>query len=197
MSNALRARLTWADYLKTPCDGKRHELFDGELVVSPVPSFAHQFAVGQVAFQLYDWEKARGNGLAILGPLAVRLSSDTVMEPDAMWIAAGRVDEIVADYIYGAPDLVVEVVSPCTAELDRTRKSSLYARYGVREYWLLDPESESVEIRKLEGDSFVMHGSGRGDAELSSSLDDALRIVPSRFFRKFPRGVDPAKAAKE
>ena len=191
MARPQRVHYTWDDFQKMPQDGLRRELFEGELVVTSSPVTAHQYTVMQLATFLSIWSHAGAGGFVFGAPLAVKLSEDTVFQPDLMWISPGRVPEIVEDYIYGAPDLVVEVQSPSTARRDRTRKADLYARFGAREYWLFDPSDESVEIRRLEGDRFVTHASGRGDVELVSSLTEALRIVPSRFFHSFPKRSKP------
>jgi Uma2 family endonuclease len=182
-----RKRYTWDDYVLLPDDGKRYEILEGDLVVSPAPIMDHQFTVLMVTLLLGDWWRSRGAGLLAAAPSDVVLADDTVCQPDVFWIAAERVSEIVDDRVYGIPDLVVEVLSPSTSRRDRTKKADIYAKHGAREYWLFDPGDQSVEIRVLREGRFVRHAFGTGDVELVSTIDDQLRIIPAGLFRKLSK----------
>lgn len=187
LGRPLRKRYTYDDYLRLPDDGKRYEVLEGDLVVSPAPIMDHQFTVLMVSALILNWWQRCGRGLMFTAPMDVILSEETVCQPDIGWISSEREAEIVGEWVYGIPDLVVEVLSPSTSRRDRTRKADIYAKHGAREYWLLDPSDQTVEIRVLRDGRFVRHALGTGDAELVSTIDDQLRIVPAGLFRKFPR----------
>ena len=103
-------------------------------------------------------------------------------------VAVGqRIQEIIGDRVTGIPDLVVEILSPSTSRRDRHKKSEIYARFGAREYWLVDPKDRSVEIRARRGTEFVRFAHETGDTALASALDPDLTVVPSTLFRDFGR----------
>jgi Uma2 family endonuclease len=141
------------DYEALP-DQPRCELLFGRLYVMPSPTVLHQ-----TVLQLL-WEHLRGiarsaGGRAFVAPLDVALADHSVVQPDVIYVAAERL-EILRTRIEGAPDLLVEVLSPGTARRDRGEKLSLYARSGIREYWLVEPESRQIEILVNEAGRFVV-----------------------------------------
>ena len=186
MARPQRHHYTWDDYVRLPDDGKRYEILEGDLVVTPAPATGHQFTLAQLYSLVDGWVKGRAGGLVLFAPTDVVLAADTIVQPDLIWISPEREAEIVGQLVHGIPDLVVEVLSPSTSRRDRTRKADIYARHGAREYWLANPTDESVEIRRRDGQRFVRHTAGRGDAVLGSTLDPELRVVPRTLFRRFP-----------
>lgn len=186
MAKPQRKHYTWDDYILLPDDGNRYEILEGDLVVTAAPVFGHQYTLGELYLMVRTWADRGPGGIVGFAPIDVILAHDTICQPDLIWISPEREAEILGERCRGIPDLVVEVLSPSTKRRDRTRKADIYARHGAREYWLVDPDDESVEIRRQEGGRFVRHATGTGDAELVSSLDSALRIVPRKLFRKFP-----------
>lgn len=186
MGTTASKHYTWDDYVQLPDDGNRYEILEGELVVTPAPMSGHQFTVLAIGRLLGAWTDERG-GEAFVSPIDVVLADDTICQPDAIWISPDRSAEIVGDRIHGIPDLVVEVLSKSTARRDRTRKADIYASYGAREYWLANPADETIEIRVRRGRRFVSHAVGTGNIELASTLDESLRIVPARLFRRYPK----------
>lgn len=137
-------KLTYAEFLHFPDDGRRHELLDGEHVVTPSPNTAHQSAVGRLYLALAHWAEESGAGRVFLAPFDVVLSPTDVVEPDLLFISRARLDRLTAANVQGAPDLVVEVLSPGTAGRDRATKRRIYERFGVSEYWLVDPEKRTL-----------------------------------------------------
>ena len=115
------------------------------------------------------------------------LAPDTVVQPDLFWISEERIQEIIGDRVTGIPDFVVEILSPSTARRERHKKSEIYARFGAREYWLVDSKDGAVEIRTRRGMEFVRFAHGTGDTALASALDPDLTVVPSILFRDFGR----------
>ncbi len=139
-------KLTYHDYLRWPDDGRRYELYEGELYVIPTPFVPHQRALGKLMFLLAQFVDRNQVGEALHAPLDVVFSESTVVQPDILFISHQRRGIIGEQNISGAPDLVVEILSPSTEERDRGIKLQLYGRYGVQEYWLVDPEKRTVEV---------------------------------------------------
>ncbi len=153
-----RALLTYGDYAALPDDGQRYELHQGELSVTPAPGTRHQGAIIALGSRLYEHVRSRGLGKVFVAPTDCILSNVTVVQPDVFYIAADRLTIISERGIEGAPTLVVEVLSPSTAHLDRGRKMTLYAEHGVPYYWIADPESRSIEAYALAGAEYARAG---------------------------------------
>lgn len=145
-----RIVLTYDDYTAIPNDRNRYELFEGELEVTPAPGTRHQIVVTNLALLLGNHIRKRKLGRLLVAPCDVLLSDITVVQPDLLFVALERETIITPKYVQGAPDLVVEVISPGTERTDRDVKRQLYARYGVRHYWLIDPERREAAAYVLE-----------------------------------------------
>jgi len=153
-----RALLTYSDYAALPDDGRRYELHHGELSVTPAPGTRHQEAIVNLIGLLLQHVRSRGLGKVFVAPTDCILSNVTVVQPDVLYIATDRLAIISERGIEGAPTLVVEVLSPSTAHLDRDRKMKLYAEHGVPYYWIADPESRSIEAYALAGAEYARAG---------------------------------------
>ena len=138
-------RVSWDDIKDLPEGGPRMEILEGELVVSPSPNWRHQWIVGELFVALRAHVRARGLGQVALAPMDVIFDPHNVAEPDVLYIATERLD-IVRDRVWGAPDLCVEVLSPSSVTRDRQAKRAVYARFGVREYWIVDPDARVAEV---------------------------------------------------
>jgi Uma2 family endonuclease len=134
--------------------GDRHELIDGELFVSPVPIIKHQDCSENIAFALQRHVRRNRLGRVYTAPTGVRLRHDTLVIPDICFVERGRLHMIGAKTIDGAPDLIVEILSPGTRQRDLSTKPALYARSGVAEYWIVDPNVRSVRVLTLTGDPY-------------------------------------------
>ena len=153
--SATRIKLTYEDYRNAPeSERERYELFEGELVMVPSPGFKHQLILGNLVDVLRKFVSENDLGMVLFAPLDVMLSDDTVLQPDMLFVAKERASIAVKEGIRGAPDLVIEILSEATAKRDRTYKKALYARYGVKEYWLVDPARKTVEVLKLQEQGF-------------------------------------------
>ena len=183
MARPARKHYTWNDYVQLPDDGQRYEIIDGELFVTAAPIYGHQYTAGKLYLLLVGWSAEHAPGDVVFAPVDVVLAADTVVQPDLIWISKERIREIVGDRVTGIPDLVVEILSPSTARRDRHKKSEVYARFGAREYWLVDPKDRSVEIRTRRGTEFVRFARGTGDTALASAMDPRLTVVASTLFR--------------
>jgi Uma2 family endonuclease len=145
---------TYADVCRLPDDGKRHEIVDGRHFVSPSPEVAHQRAATRLGVLLAKAVDGRGKGEVLTAPVDVELSVGSILVPDLVVIARGNEGVVKPKRIVGAPDLVVEVLSPSTARRDLDLKRRRYERAGVREYWIVDHEARTVR-------QFVLQPNGR------------------------------------
>lgn len=150
---AERAALTYEDLASFPDDGLRRELLGGELVVTPAPRLRHQDVSGRLFVALSNHIAARGGGAVYMAPADVVLSDRDVVEPDILFVAESQLGILTDASIQGPPALVIEVLSD--ARVDRVRKRDLYARYGVVEYWVIDPDADRVEIHRLRGERYA------------------------------------------
>ena len=177
----VETRLTYEDYCLLPNDGKRYEIIDGELFVTPSPFRPHQHVVTNLTYYLVGFVKKAGLGTVYAAPFDVVFSQHSVVEPDILYVSKGRAEVLTERNVQGAPDLVVEVLSPGRVRADRTFKLKLYARYGVQEYWIIDPEGPSAEIyrRRKEGLDLAAKLSARDS--LSSPLFPGFSLVLQRL----------------
>ena len=146
--------LSYDDYAAID-DDRRYQVLEGELVVTPSPNRRHQRLVLRLARALADFADASGTGEAFMAPFDVVLRAErpaTVLQPDVMYVTRDRADVVTAANVQGAPDVVVEVLSPSNARLDTVRKYRLYASYGVREYWMVPLEFDRIEVVRLGED---------------------------------------------
>ena len=164
-------KLTYQDYAKTP-EGEIWELIDGEQFIPPTPGTAHSSVKVGLGSRLHEFVKARGLGQVYPAPLDVVLSDLDVVQPDLLFVSRERSHIINSANVRGAPDLVVEILSPSTADRDWTIKRDLYARYGVKEYWVVDTDERRVWVMLLGDDGLEEVGSyGAGDVLTSPTLE--------------------------
>ncbi len=138
--------LTYDDYVRLPDDGRRYEIIDGELEVSPAPNPRHQRVSAKFFAILHNHVEERRLGQVYYAPIDVLLARDSIVQPDLVFVAAARELIITERAIEGPPDLVVEILSPWSDRRDRVTKARLFARYGVRQYWIVDPEARTLEM---------------------------------------------------
>src|SRR3972149_4558938 len=176
-----RVLLTYSDYAALPDDGRRCELHRGELSVTPAPGTRHQEAIVHLIGLLHEHVRSRGLGNVFVAPTDCILSNVTVVQPDVFYIAADRLTISSERGIEGAPTLVVEVLSPSTARLDRGRKTQLYAEHGVPYYWIVDPESRSIEAYALAGAEDVRAGGVTSEPAVLPPFSD-LTVDPASIW---------------
>ncbi|MGH7343054.1 MAG: Uma2 family endonuclease, partial [Candidatus Rokuibacteriota bacterium] len=138
--------LTYEDYVGLPDDGRRYEILDGELEVSPAPAPKHQAVSRNLVILLHGHVQPRGLGSVYYAPIDVILARDSILQPDLVFIASRRPSIVTERAIEGPPDLAIEILSPWSDRRDRVAKAELYARYGVRHYWIVDPETRKLEM---------------------------------------------------
>jgi Uma2 family endonuclease len=148
-------KLTYDDFLLFPDDGKRHELIDGEHYVTPSPASKHQRIVWNLNGLLYNYLQEHPVGKAFSAPLDVVFSQFDVVEPDLLFVSAERAGKVLTEKnIQGAPDLVVEIGCSATRKRDETTKRRLYERFGVAEYWIIDPEIDTIKVYRRISDRY-------------------------------------------
>ena len=147
MERMATERITWQDTLLMPEDGKRYEAIDGELYVTAAPLRRHQRVSLNLETALHALLDKPGLGWVYHAPIGVEFpETEEGVQPDIVFVSRRRAQVLVKEGIRGAPDLVIEILSPSTAGRDRTIKRKLYERQGVSQYWIVDPDSESVEV---------------------------------------------------
>ena len=162
-------RLTYDDFVLFPDDGKRHELIDGEHYVTPSPYTRHQRIVGALTGLIWTYLQTHPIGEVFGVPLDVVFSDFDVVEPDLQYLSHERAAAVLTPkHVRGAPELVVEVGSESTRRRDQTIKLRLYERFEVEEYWVVDPELDSIRVYRRVGDRFVIA------TELSLAAADVL-----------------------
>ena len=177
-----RIKYTVADYMTTP-DDKRYQLLDGELILAPSPTDRHQAIIGTLFYLLYQYNLEAGLGYVRMAPLDVYLSEYDLTQPDILFVSNERASIITAENIKGAPDLVVEILSPSTERYDRGYKRTMYARNGVREYWLVDPAAETIEVLTEAEEGFATDFIYHRNDTLVSKLLPELAIHLNQVFR--------------
>ncbi len=176
-------RFTADDYRTLPETGPRYQVIDGDLIhMSPAPSIPHQEAVGLLFSRLRACAIDRRLGRVIASPVDVHLSEHDVVQPDILFVSKERDDRIVHEGVHGAPDLIVEVLSPSTRDLDLGAKKILYARHGVIEYWVLDLHDQTVSIYRLEEDVATPKLRLEGDATLTSDVVPGFALPLEELF---------------
>ena len=161
-----RIRYDYDDYVRLPDDGRRYEIIDGELFMSPSPSFFHQRLSAELFAALFNFIKEKNLGVVVSAPIDVIFEHWNVVVPDIAFVSDARADIIEKRGLVGAPDLLVEILSPSTRERDLSEKRDLYERYGVHAYWVVDPDAEQVLVYRLV--------EGRYAAPEVLGLDDVL-----------------------
>lgn len=167
--------LNYEDYLQFPDDGKRHEIIEGDHYMTPAPRTKHQRISGNLATAMISYAKQHKLGMVFTAPCDVIFSDENIVQPDLLFVSAARAAIVTEDNIQGAPDIIVEILSESTRRKDEVTKRKLYERFGVPEYWIVDPELEIVKIFKLAQQKY-----GRA-LELSNEANEALstEILPS------------------
>ena len=177
-----RRRVSYDDLAQMPEDGRRYELYDGEISVVPSPILLHQ-VVAMRLWRILDDHAAQAGGLAVASPMDVVFSSYDVVQPDIVFLTAESMRTVsMRDRVRQPPDLAVEVLSPATASNDRGRKMRMFQRYGVPEYWIVDPIAQTIEIYRLAESAYEQAGTFSGSEPMRSvGLQDLTLVAASVF----------------
>jgi Uma2 family endonuclease len=177
-----RVILTYADYAELPDDGRRYELHQGELSVTPSPGTRHQLVKLNLVLILSRHIRAYRLGVLLDAPMDCILSDITVLQPDVVFIDAEHASIISERAIEGPPTLAVEVLSPSTVQIDRRRKAQLYASHGVPWYWIVDPVEQEIEAYALESGSYRLAGRLAGIEPTALPPFDDLLLDPAELW---------------
>jgi Uma2 family endonuclease len=165
-------KLTYEDLASISDESKRYEILDGDLFVTPSPAIKHQIVSRNLGVLLHAHVRELGLGEVLFAPTDVVLDTHTVVVPDILFVSNARMHVIQPHAIIGAPDLLIEILSPSTADRDRDVKARLYARFGVAHYWVVDAAAHTIDV-------FEGSGTGNPYAEGRRYAGDAkARIVP-------------------
>ena len=169
ISSAEKKRYTYKDYAELP-EGAPYRLIGGELIMVPAPTPYHQMVSGKIGDKVREFVYKYGLGEVFYAPVDVYFGEEDTFQPDIIFISNERLDMIKETRIEGAPDLVIEILSPSTAYYDLGRKYEIYERAGVKEYWIIHPEKKSVDIYDNKAAGFEIVQTGREKGMVRSEL---------------------------
>ena len=164
---------TYEDWLRLPDDGFRYEVLHGVLYMSPPPAVPHQDAQGELYTLMRFYAKRKHLGMVLGAPIGVRLPGEPVpLQPDILFVRQERASIVGKEYVEGAPDLVVEILSPSNWQYDRKEKFLAYQAAGVPEYWIVDYRARTIEVFLLEEGAYVLLGKyGSGERVAAKMLE--------------------------
>lgn len=170
------------DYRQMPDDGLRYEVLEGDLLVSPAPTLTHQTVSKRLHYALLRQIEEKGLGYVYAAPTDVIFSGTSVVQPDLLVIRPSRSNRLSQRAVEGAPDLIIEILSPHSEAVDRRRKPKLYASQGVLEYWVVDAEEHRVEVFTIGADgAFQLHRSYGAGEQVDSTLFAVAIAVDDLF----------------
>ncbi|HWY77007.1 MAG TPA: Uma2 family endonuclease [Verrucomicrobiae bacterium] len=175
-------RWTYEKYYKLD-DDQRYEIIGGKLLMAPAPDTWHQSWVGQLYALVLSFVEAKGLGRVFIPPIDVVLDQRNTVQPDLVFIASKNLEIIQRRAIFGTPDLLAEFLSPSSIRRDRYQKMKLYARFGVKEYWIGDPANRSFEILSLKRGKYDLLCSAEERGRLRSSVLTGFEFDLARIAR--------------
>ena len=177
-----KKRYTYDDYLKTP-DDKRYELIEGELYMTPSPITNHQRISRKIEFLLEKFVTENELGEIFDAPYDVYFDDENVVQPDILFISKDRLNIIGDKNLQGAPDLVIEILSESNAYRDLIQKKKLYARHGVKEYWIVVPGEKTIDIHILKEKTYQLYKTLGQDDTLESQILKGFKMELKAIFK--------------
>ena len=174
-------RLTYQDYASLDGD-ERYELLDGELVLVASPNRDHQTVVMELGFQMHAFVKENDLGWVYSAPFDVLFTDTDVVQPDLMFVSREREHILTPANVQGAPDLIVEVLSPSSSTRDWRAKRELYATHGVPEYWIIDPTNRIVSVMLLQDGVLQIEQTRTEDDTATSTILDGFNVSLDSIF---------------
>lgn len=174
--------LTYSDYQRLPDDGRRYEILDGELSMSPSPQTLHQRVLLNLGFELHAHVRRRKLGEIFLAPYDVVLTAHDIVSPDLIFVANANRSIVTTRNIRGVPDLLIEIISPNRPALDTRKKKSTYQRCRVPNYWILDPVKQSLIEYVLADAEYEARSEKSASAILTSSIFPKLKLRLDRVW---------------
>ncbi|MEO8956970.1 MAG: Uma2 family endonuclease [Ktedonobacteraceae bacterium] len=173
---------TYSSYAALTGEGQHYEIVDGVLYMTPSPSWSHQEIVGRLFRYLSTYIETANLGGVFVAPIDVELSPDNVFQPDVVVLLKTGREKLKGRHIVGPPDVIVEVVSPGSATMDRHDKYQAYAKAKVPEYWIVEPGTQTVELLVLTEERYRSLGVFQGKAILPSSVLPGFEVQVDQFF---------------
>lgn len=178
-----KKKYTVADYLLLE-EGAPFQLINYDLVMSPSPIPVHQAISVKLIQAISNFLDSKNDGGFLAhAPADVKFDDGNVLQPDVLYISGERKEEIVKDIIEGAPDLIIEILSPSNAYYDLRQKKEIYQKYGVREYIIVDPIAKDADLYLLDNGVFTLNQKAQGDGHLNSVILQGLSIDLAKIFR--------------
>ena len=179
---------TYEEYRRLPDDGKRYEIIDGTLYVTPAPRTLHQALSGNLHVLLYQLQLA-GQGWVLTARVDVLMPGASPVLPDLVFVAMEQRSILTPDGVDGVPKLVVEILSPSTRGYDRVVKLNKYASCGVAHYWMVDPEPRTLELYELDGATYrLLAALGRG-GRFQHPAFPGLELDMDALYQNLPPGI--------
>ncbi len=168
-------RWTYEEYYKLD-DDKRYEIIDGNLLMVPAPDLWHQDWLGSLYMVIRTFVTRNKLGRVFVAPFDVILDAENTVQPDLIFLSNARLGILEKRGVFGVPDLLVELISPSSVRRDRYDKKNLYARFGVKEYWIGDPANKSLEILTLQRGGYELHCSAEEKGKITSLVIPGLEF---------------------
>ena len=176
-----REAKTYADYERLP-EGAPFQLIDGELVMSPAPSSFHQIILSELFNALFNFVRPQRLGLVLCSPLDVYFSTYEAFQPDIVFISSNRRQILTEKRIDGAPDLVMEILSPSTGYHDLVHKKAVYEAHKVKEYWIIDPKERQIQVFGNANGKFELREEVRNTGSIRSKLLEGFSVDAGAIF---------------
>jgi Uma2 family endonuclease len=153
METTLKKKATKQDYMNLP-EGAPYQLINGELIMSPAPKFNHQNIILEISFLIKNFLNNNHIGVLVISPMDVHFDEENIFQPDILFISKENKNCRIEDWVYGPPDLIIEVLSEFNSYFDTKKKFRVYENYGVKEYFIVDPNDKEVHAFKNENNQF-------------------------------------------
>ncbi len=183
-----KKQVTYQDYRQLPPDDFRHQLIEGEIVMTPASKVVHQIVKNNWLKAFQKFVESQQLGLVLDAPCDVYLDEHNVVQPDVFFISRDRLAIVTEEIVKGAPDLILEVLSPASAYYDLVEKKALYARFGVKEYWIVDPKWQWAEVYWNANNAFQLHQRAEKEGGVHSRLFPEFEVSLNEIFHSVPPG---------
>jgi len=177
---------TYRDYLRLPDDGNRYEILGGELIMTPAPIIIHQRVTRRLSLLLNEFVEQKELGEIFFSPIDVVLSDTEIVQPDILFVAKTNLKIIKRKRIKGAPDLIIEIISPTTGYYDLVVKKRIYEKHGVKEYWVVDPHLKWIEIYHWQEGKYQTLARAENSGTVESALLPGWSVDLKHLFKPGP-----------
>lgn len=178
-----KKKQTYTDYVRITPEGWGYELFDGNIRdMAPAPYTSHQHILYNLVLILGEYVKKHDAGIVMIAPTDVYFDEHNCVQPDILFISKERLHIITEKNIQGAPDLVIEIVSPHHRQHDTVEKKKLYERFGVKEYWIVFPDEQLIETYLLKAGEYILQATFTNEQTLQSATLGSLYIATPKIF---------------